>query len=119
MLRRIDEKARAGASPAPTMTRLCRPIRFMVGVPLAGTLAGDCITIVIRQQSLSRVGPLGKEPARWRGTEGYLSPRQGSRKGPHISTQWDGRIPVPQTGFPQGAHISPQPPLPLQPSKGL
>ena len=26
-----------GASPAPTMTRLCRPIRIMVGVPLAGT----------------------------------------------------------------------------------
>jgi len=32
------------------------------------------------------------------GTEGYLSPRQGSRKGPHIPTQL---------------------PLPLQASKGL
>ncbi len=30
-------KTRAGASPAPTMTRLGWPIRIMVGVPLAGT----------------------------------------------------------------------------------
>ncbi len=37
ILRRIDGKARAEASPAPTMTRLGRFIRVMVGVLLAGT----------------------------------------------------------------------------------
>ncbi len=42
---------------------------------------------------LSRGGVSGKRPARRRSTEGYLSPRQGSRKGPRIH---------------------PQPPLPLQ-----
>jgi hypothetical protein len=53
MRRRIGAKARAGASPAPTMTRLGRPVRVMVGVPLAGTLARHCTPCVIRQQSPS------------------------------------------------------------------
>src|SRR6266699_2799911 len=52
-----NRRARPGASPAPTMTRLGRPIRIMVGVPLAGTLARDCIPHVIRQQSLKAHPP--------------------------------------------------------------
>jgi hypothetical protein len=35
----------------PTMTRLDRAVRVMVGVPLAGTLARHCTFCIFRQQS--------------------------------------------------------------------
>src|SRR6266516_8029742 len=65
-------------------------------------------------RGLTRGGFLGKDPARWRGTEGYLSPRQGSRKGPSCTSEG-----MKNEGTRKGPHIHSQPPLPLQTSKGL
>ncbi len=87
MLRRSDVKARAGASPAPTMTRAGRSVRVMVGVPLAGTLAtmtrlGSPVRIMV---GVPLAGTLARDciPKCHSPAEPFLVARRGSPAYPH------------------------------------
>src|SRR5260221_9917665 len=72
--RRSGVTARTGASPVPTIRRLGRPARRIVGVPLAGTLARFPLSFASKVRRRGEGERPGDPPPPPAGLSGPLSP---------------------------------------------
>src|SRR2546425_7896079 len=72
--RRSGVTARTGASPVPTIRRLGRPARRIVGVPLAGTLARFPLSFASKVRRRGEGERGGQPPPPPRGLDGPLEP---------------------------------------------